>query len=77
MGVHRGAMSAYTERVELSHIGSGGYRYELFWDRIVKFQDADLHYPHAPKQGMLVLNVQVIVIGDGKVEERQLGWRGD
>lgn len=62
--------SAYVDRVELAHIGGGGYRYELFLDRIIRFQEAELRHRLAPKQGMLILNVQVVVIGDGLVEER-------
>ena len=58
--------------VELMHIGGGGYRHELFFDRIIRFQEADLHYRLTPKQGMLILNTQVVVIGDGLVKEQIL-----
>ena len=63
---------AQVDRVELMHIGGGGYRHELFFDRIIRFQEADLHYRLAPKQGMLILNTQVVVIGDGLVKEQIL-----
>jgi hypothetical protein len=60
------------DQVELKHIGNGEYRYLLFLDRIIKFQDADLHYPLALRQGFFILNVQVIVIGDGLVQEKAI-----
>lgn len=63
------------DQVELTHIRSDGYRYSLFLDRIIKFQDADLRYPLAQKQGVLILNVQVVVIGDGLVKEQVLRAR--
>jgi hypothetical protein len=70
-----GSTDVKLDQVELRHIGSGEYRYLLFLDRIIKFQEADLHYPLAPKQGLLILNVQVVVIGDGLVQERILRGR--
>lgn len=70
-----GSPDVRLDQVELRHIGSGEYRYLLFLDRIIKFQDADLHYPLAPKQGFLILNVQVVVMGDGLVQEKILHER--
>jgi hypothetical protein len=67
-----GSLDLKVDRVELTHIGSGGYRYSLFLDRIIRFQAADLHYPRAPRQGMFILNVQVVVIGDGLVREQPI-----
>jgi hypothetical protein len=63
--------STESDRMMLEHI-SGFYRYPLFYDRVIEFQNADLHYLPSIKQGCLILKVQVVVIGDGLVREEAL-----